>query len=239
MRAFGARSRCRSTAIRSRARSRWESIRLPNMIQPQFSWAFDPVDSRTRYDPPRADAAVRRRRLAPRCRRPAPARRRACCASSTCSFPSRRPAFALPRPCRPRCASAASTLSSKSVSNAQLFLPQYGRLGDRHLRSRLRSVDDGRRSRRLRGPRDAARLQLHALVRRNASTRSNAGRSRRPSERRASGSTASIASIVARDVPILYLFNADYVYAYRKRLHGFAPNAFLPTWNAFAWRLMR
>jgi peptide/nickel transport system substrate-binding protein len=46
-----------------------------------------------------------------------------------------------------------------------------------------------------------------------------------------------IGSIVARQVPILYLFNAYYVYAYRTRLQGFAPNAFLPTWNAYAWRL--
>jgi peptide/nickel transport system substrate-binding protein len=43
--------------------------------------------------------------------------------------------------------------------------------------------------------------------------------------------------IVARDVPIVYLFNPSYVYAYRKRLHGFAPNAFSPTWNAYAWNL--
>lgn len=48
---------------------------------------------------------------------------------------------------------------------------------------------------------------------------------------------ASIAAIVAGAVPVLYLFNADYVYAYRTRLHGFAPNAFLPTWNAYAWTL--
>jgi ABC-type transport system substrate-binding protein len=48
----------------------------------------------------------------------------------------------------------------------------------------------------------------------------------------------SIARIVARDVPVLYLFNADYVYAYRRRLQNFAPNAFLPTWNAWAWKLL-
>jgi peptide/nickel transport system substrate-binding protein len=47
----------------------------------------------------------------------------------------------------------------------------------------------------------------------------------------------AIARIVAAQVPVLYLFNADYVYAYRKRLHGFAPNAFVPTWNAYRWRL--
>jgi len=42
---------------------------------------------------------------------------------------------------------------------------------------------------------------------------------------------------VARDVPIVYLFNPTYIYAYGPRLQGFAPNAFVPTWNAYAWRL--
>jgi hypothetical protein len=42
---------------------------------------------------------------------------------------------------------------------------------------------------------------------------------------------------VAAQVPLLYLFDARYVYAYRDRLRGFAPNAFLPTWNAWAWKL--
>jgi hypothetical protein len=46
-----------------------------------------------------------------------------------------------------------------------------------------------------------------------------------------------IARLVAADVPILYLFNADYIYAYRRQLHGFYPNAFLPTWNTFEWRM--
>jgi len=48
---------------------------------------------------------------------------------------------------------------------------------------------------------------------------------------------ARIGHLVAAAVPVLYLFNADYVYAYRARLHRFAPNAFLPTWNAYAWTL--
>ncbi len=56
----------------------------------------------------------------------------------------------------------------------------------------------------------------------------------RESRRRAYG---AIDRIVARDVPIVYLFTPAYVYAYRKRLEGFAPNAFLATWNAFDWRL--
>jgi peptide/nickel transport system substrate-binding protein len=48
---------------------------------------------------------------------------------------------------------------------------------------------------------------------------------------------AAIDRRVARDVPIVYLFNPDYIYAYSPRLRGFAPNAFVPTWNAYAWRL--
>jgi peptide/nickel transport system substrate-binding protein len=54
--------------------------------------------------------------------------------------------------------------------------------------------------------------------------------------RRAAG-YATIDRIVARDVPIVYLFNPTYIYAYGPRLRGFAPNAFSPTWNAYAWRV--
>jgi ABC-type transport system substrate-binding protein len=47
-----------------------------------------------------------------------------------------------------------------------------------------------------------------------------------------------IQRIVARDLPILYLFNADYIYAYRAQFQGFMPNAFLPTWNAAQWMVL-
>ncbi|MDQ2908756.1 MAG: hypothetical protein M3R44_05315, partial [Candidatus Eremiobacteraeota bacterium] len=46
----------------------------------------------------------------------------------------------------------------------------------------------------------------------------------------------AIDRIVAHDVPIIYLFNPTYIYAFRSSLKGFAPNAFVPTWNAYAWR---
>ena len=48
---------------------------------------------------------------------------------------------------------------------------------------------------------------------------------------------ARIDARIARDVPIVYLFNPNYIYAYAPRLKGFAPNAFVPTWNAYAWSL--
>ncbi|GAC1299801.1 MAG: peptide-binding protein [Vulcanimicrobiaceae bacterium] len=40
---------------------------------------------------------------------------------------------------------------------------------------------------------------------------------------------------IAHDVPVVYLFNPDYIYAHGARLRGFEPNAFVPTWNAYAW----
>jgi ABC-type transport system substrate-binding protein len=58
-----------------------------------------------------------------------------------------------------------------------------------------------------------------------------------PDRARRKRAYAAIDRIVARDVPLVYLFNPTYTYAYQPRLHGFAPNAFVPTWNAYAWRL--
>ncbi|MFN2461366.1 MAG: hypothetical protein ABR591_11860, partial [Candidatus Velthaea sp.] len=48
---------------------------------------------------------------------------------------------------------------------------------------------------------------------------------------------AQIQRRVAAAVPVVYLFNPSYTYAYRDALSGFAPNAFVPTWNAAAWRI--
>jgi peptide/nickel transport system substrate-binding protein len=48
---------------------------------------------------------------------------------------------------------------------------------------------------------------------------------------------AAIERRVADSVPIVYLFDPSYIYAYRRALRGFAPNAFNPTWNAVNWSL--
>ena len=58
-----------------------------------------------------------------------------------------------------------------------------------------------------------------------------------PSRERRKALYAGIDRIVARDVPIVYLFNPTYVYAFAPHLAGFAPNAFVPTWNAYDWSL--
>ncbi len=50
---------------------------------------------------------------------------------------------------------------------------------------------------------------------------------------------AQIERRVADAVPVIYLFNPSYSYAYRTALSGFWPNAFNPTWDAYRWRLSR
>jgi peptide/nickel transport system substrate-binding protein len=48
---------------------------------------------------------------------------------------------------------------------------------------------------------------------------------------------AQIERRVADAVPIVYLFNPSYSYAYRTALRGFSPNGFDPTWDAYRWTL--
>jgi peptide/nickel transport system substrate-binding protein len=48
---------------------------------------------------------------------------------------------------------------------------------------------------------------------------------------------ARIERRVADQVPIVYLFDPSYSYAYRTSLHGFFPNAFDPTWDTYRWTM--
>jgi len=48
---------------------------------------------------------------------------------------------------------------------------------------------------------------------------------------------AQIERRVADAVPVVYLFNPSYSYAYRTALHGFWPNGFDPTWDAYRWNV--
>jgi ABC-type transport system substrate-binding protein len=60
---------------------------------------------------------------------------------------------------------------------------------------------------------------------------------RAPSRAERKALYAQIERRVAAAVPIVYLFDASYSYAYREQLRGFWPNAFNPTWDAYRWRL--
>jgi peptide/nickel transport system substrate-binding protein len=58
-----------------------------------------------------------------------------------------------------------------------------------------------------------------------------------PSQNARKALYAQIERRVAEAVPIVYLFDPSYIYAYRTNLAGFDPNAFTPTWNAADWRV--
>jgi peptide/nickel transport system substrate-binding protein len=127
-------------------------------------------------------------------------------------------------------------LSVKSVSNAQLFLPRTGVLASgefdlAYVPWTMGADPDDSAVLACGGPSNYMRWcngTVDALEREALATVDRSARKQL---------YGRIARIVAHDVPIVYLFNARYLYAYRTRMHGFAPNAFLPTWNAFAWSL--
>jgi peptide/nickel transport system substrate-binding protein len=209
---------------------------VTNVAQPRFSWAFDPSVRQPEYNPSEADrildgAGWRRGSDGMRRRDGKPLH------FVYVQFPETatgvRVATAIQAALRQR----GVDVTIKSVSNAQLFLPRTGVLAAGTFDMAYVPWTMGA------DPDDSAvlgcgapsnymrwcdarveRLERAALSSTDASVRKRV--------------YARIARIVAQQVPILFLFNAEYVYAYRTRLHGFAPNAFLPTWNAYRWRVL-
>jgi peptide/nickel transport system substrate-binding protein len=124
----------------------------------------------------------------------------------------------------------------KSVSNAQLFAPRSGTLSSGQYDMAYVPFTMGS------DPDDSSVLACNAPS--NYMRYCNAEVDRLETAALAATSQSErkklygrIARLVAADVPILYLFNADYIYAYRRQLGGFYPNAFLPTWNTFEWTM--
>jgi peptide/nickel transport system substrate-binding protein len=208
---------------------------VTNMIQPRFSWAFDPAVRQPQYDPLLADrlldaAGWRRATGGLRVKRGEPLR------LTYVQFPETATGVRVAAAVQAALRQRGIDVAIKAVSNAQLFLPRTGVLamGTFDLAyvpwTMGADPDDssvlgcGAPSNYMRWcDRQVERLERAAIGTVDASVRKRLyGR---------------IGRIVAAQVPILFLFNADYVYAYRKRLLGFGPNAFLPTWNAGRWRL--
>jgi peptide/nickel transport system substrate-binding protein len=208
---------------------------VTDMIQPQFSWAFDRTVREPGYDVARADRVLDDagwRRGSDGVRQRDGNRLRLVYVAFPESTTGVRVATAVQAALRER----GIDVIVKSVSNAQLFLPRTGILaaGDFDLAyvpwSMGADPDDssvlrcGAPSNYMRWcDAQVDRLEDEALAQIDPSKRKRTYR--------------EIARIVAEQVPIVFLFNADYVYAYRKRLQGFSPNAYLPTWNAYRWRL--
>jgi peptide/nickel transport system substrate-binding protein len=208
---------------------------VTNMLQPQFSWAYDPNVREPAYDPRAADALFDTagwRRGADGVRQKNGKR----LALVYVQFPESTTGVRVATTVQQELRERGVDVAIKSISNAQLFLPEArgGTLASGNFDLAYVPWTMGA------DPDDSSILSCHApsnymrycnrevdrLEKRALASQSQA-------ERKAL--YARIGRIVARDVPIVYLFNADYIYAYRTALRGFYPNAFLPTWNAAQW----
>lgn len=211
---------------------------VTNVIQPQFSWAYDPSVKEPSYDPAGADAlldAAGWKRGAGGMR----AKNGKALSLVYVQFPESmtgvRVATAIQAALRER----GIAVELKSVSNAQLFLPSSrggtlasGEFDMAYVPFTMGSDPDDSSVLACNAPSNYMRYcnsQVDALEKAALRTTSMSARK---------ALYARIERRVAADLPILYLFDADYIYAYRKQLRGFSPNAFLPTWNAAQWSIV-
>jgi peptide/nickel transport system substrate-binding protein len=208
---------------------------VTDMIQPQFSWAYDRSVRQPEYDPRAADALFE----AAGWRRGSDGMRRKNgrpLALLYVQFPESTTGVRVATSVQASLRERGADVTVKSISNAQLFLPRTGALAAgafdlAYVPWTLGADPDDSSVLACGAPSNYMRwcnpeldnLEAAALASTQQGTRKRL--------------YARIGRIVAARVPILYLFNANYVYAYRERLHGFSPNAFVPTWNAWAWRL--
>ena len=145
---------------------------VTNMIQPQFSWAFDPSVREPSYDPAAADDAFD----AAGWRRDADGvRRKGGRALGTAVRPvSRNDDRRSGRDGRASIVARARRRGKReSRRQRAAFLADHRRLGTRHFRHGVRAMDDGCGSRRFVGSGMRRPLELHAMVRSARSTHSS------------------------------------------------------------------
>lgn len=210
---------------------------VTNVIQPQFSWAYDASVKEPGYDPRAADALLNaagwtRAAGGMRAKNGKPL------SLVYVQFPESMTGVRVATAVQAELRQRGIAVEIKSVSNAQLFLPSSrggtlasGGFDMAYVPFTMGSDPDDSSVLACNGASNYMRYcnpRVDALEREALSS---------VSQIRRKAIYARIERLVAADVPILYLFNADYIYAYRTRLHGFAPNAFLPTWNAAQWSL--
>ncbi len=210
------------------------AYRVTNQVQPQFSWAYDANIMQPGFHPHKADQAFD----AAGYRRGRDGMRRDASGKilhlAYVSFPESSTGVRIATFVQAALAARGVSVTVKSVSNAQLFLPVDGVLASGHYDLAYVVWTMGA------DPDDSAIYRcgasenfMHWCNPKIGTLEDRALNDTEQSSRRAD--YAKIATIVAHDVPVLWLFNAQYLYAHRSDLHGFAPNAFLPTWNANAW----
>ena len=207
---------------------------VTNMIQPQFSWAYDPQVRQPSYDPGGADAAFD---AAGWRRGPDGMRSRNGVSMHLVyvAFPETVSGMRIAAVVQAALRDRGVAVTVKSISNAQLFLPKTGTLATGNFDLAYVPFTMGA------DPDDSDVLAcgapsnyMHWCDKQVDALESEALSHVAQAQRRLL--YAQIARRVADQVPLLYLFNARYIYAHTDRLHGFAPNAFLPTWNAWEWK---
>ena len=202
--------------------------------QPLGSWARDPGAREPAYDPAWAD---RRLDAAGWVRGPSGIRVKNGHALSLVyvQFPETRTGVAVATFVQSELRERGIDVTIKSVANAQLFMPGAGVLATGNFDLAYVPWQMGA------DPDDSALFtcdgianysgwcdpSVDALERKALSTVEIGARRRL---------YARIERAVAASVPIVFLFNPAYVYAYDRRLNGFAPSPFSPTWNAAGWR---
>ncbi len=208
---------------------------VTNMLQPQFSWAYDSSIRQPPYDTHAADALLD---AAGWHRGPDGMRRREDVPLhfTYVQFPESMTGVRVATSVQAELRERGIDVTIKSVSNAQLFLPKTGTLASggfdlAYVPFTMGADPDDSYVLSCSGSSNYMRWCDHRVDELEARAIASVSQSERKTL------YGSIAHIVARDVPLLYLFNANYIYAYRDRLSGFAPNAFLPTWNAWAWKI--
>jgi peptide/nickel transport system substrate-binding protein len=208
---------------------------VTDAIQPRFSWAFDASVKEPQYDPAGADKLLDSAGW----RRGSDGMRRKNGKAMTLLYVQFKDTAT-----GVRVATAAQAMlhrrgidvAMKSISGAQLFLPHTGVLASgnydlAYVPFTMGSDPDDSSILRCGAPSNYMRYCNPQVDRLEAAAVMSPSRVDRKML------YARIEHIVAADVPILYLFDANYIYAYRKELRGFYPNAFLPTWNAAGWQL--
>jgi len=206
--------------------------------RPRFSWAYDGAVTEPAYDPAAADAALD---AAGWRRGPGGMRRKAggALALTYVQFPETTTGVRAAAFVQRELFERGIDVTVKSISNAQLFLPAAdggtlaaGKFDLAYVPWTMGADPDDRFLLACRGAqKNYMRYCDPEVDRLEAQAASEPIQAKRKADYRA------IDLRVATGVPIIYLFNPTYVYAYRSRLKGFAPNAFVPTWNAYAWRI--
>lgn len=230
--------RALAMAIDRRAISRKITLgRYPvtDVLQPLFSWAFDASVKEPQYDPAGADKlfdAAGWRRGSDGTRVKAGQALTLVYVQFKDTATGMRVATMVQAELRQRGIDA----QMKTVSGAQLFLPSTGILASgnfdlAYVPFTMGSDPDDSSVLRCGATSNYMRYCNHAV---DALETAALISPSRPVRKALYG---RIERLVAADVPIVYLFDANYIYAYRNALTGFYPNAFLPTWNAYNWRL--